>query len=34
MRAVSAAVLPQPGCCEDSVRSGLVEGGVENAAGF
>lgn len=34
MIAVSAAVLPQPGGCEGSVRSGLVEGGVENAAGF
>lgn len=34
MIAVSVAVLLQPGCCKDSVRSGLVEGDVENAAGF
>lgn len=31
---MSVAVLPQPGCCEDSVRSALVERDVENAAGF
>lgn len=33
-RGDSCAVLLQPGFCEDSVRSGLVEGDVENAAGF
>ena len=31
---VSVPMLLQPGCCEDYVRGGLVEGDVENAAGF
>lgn len=31
---ISVPIPLHPGCCEDHVRSGLVEGDVENAASF